>query len=351
MNPEINDSEDIFDVAIAMQYFKNMRSSSDNIHTYANHFLYKTVYKKLLSFSKEELETVFWDKDKKEFNSNPKAKNHEIKFTKNIWEASSALRNSLFFSAFIEKGVFQEYYHPVVKTILSNKKTNHSLDFLDTLFHIQTANRMNEPRGSMKNFLDFDSSIFQFTKKLDTEEKNEIFMIFIDNLIEKDHQDFVSFILDHLIYFNEEHILIINSHLKKHNIDINAYQLFENKLPKNSDSSFFISSTFHDFFDKAYDFGFRALNYEYKNLNLPCAIYSHGLNGNNIGDTWQIKFLKKLLNDSSFQEVDNFVAHIGTDSIKLKKYGSHFENLAKEALNKKLHENLPELVKVKRSKI
>ena len=51
MNPEINDNEDIFDVAIGMQYFKNMRSSADNIHTYANNFLYRSVYKKLLSFS------------------------------------------------------------------------------------------------------------------------------------------------------------------------------------------------------------------------------------------------------------------------------------------------------------
>lgn len=350
MNPEINDNEDIFDVAIGMQYFKNMRSSADNIHTYANHFLYRSVYKKLLSFSKKELETTFWNTDTKEFHDNPKAKQHDIKFSKNIFEATRSLDNPLFFAAFIEKGVFKEYYHPVVKSILKIKKSNHSLDFLQTLYHIQTSHRMNDPKGSMKNFLDFDNFIFHFVKALDTEEKNEVFMIFIDSLIKKNPEDFVTFILDNISYFNDEHLLLINSNIKKHNIDINQYNLFEQKFPKEKDS-FFINSGQHNSLDSAYNFGFRATNYQYKNLNLVSAIYSHGLNGNTIGDTWQTSFIKKVLIDSDLGEIDNFITHVGTEPAKLKKYGHHFENIGKEALNHKLHNNLPNLAKVKQPKI
>jgi hypothetical protein len=351
MNKEINEKDDIFDIAIAIQYFNNMRSSSDDIHTFANHFLYKTVYKKLLSFSKEELETIFWDKETKEFHENPKAKHHEIRFSRNIFEAIYKVDNALFFAAFIEKEVFKDYYHPVVKTLIENKKSQHSLDFLQMLYNIQMSKKINEEKNIEKNFLEFDHFIFNFVKELDTEEKNEVFKIFIDNLIKKNFKDFVAFILNNIKSFKEEHLLILKSNIKIHNIDINEYELFEKKFPQITDNSFFISSSSHDFIDKAYDFGFRAVKYEYKNLNLPCAIYSHGLNGNNIGDTWQINFLKKLLKETSFQEVDKFIYHIGTDSVKLKKYGMHFENIAKEALNKKLQENLTELPKVKKSKI
>jgi hypothetical protein len=360
MNKEINDTEDIFDIAIAIEYLKNINSSkSESIHTLKNNFLYKTIYKKLLSFSKEELETVFWDIEKKEFHPNPKSQHSYIKFFKNIFEVNYRLSNPLFFAAFVEKGVFKEYYHSVVKTILNNKKSVHSLDFLETLNNIQKNSIINEPRGSINNFsyfnqnnfLYFSNFIFNFVKNLDTEEKNEVFQIFIDNLIKKDPKDFVCFILDYITVFNEEHNLIINTNLKKHNIDINAYNLFETRFPKNTDSSFFISSTNYDFFDKAYDFGFRVLNYRYKNLTLPCAIYSYGLNEDNLDNTWKINFLKKIINDSSFEEIDSFISHICKDTIKFKKYGSYFETLAKESLNKKLHKNFPNLPKVKHSKI
>lgn len=350
MNPEIKDNEDIFDIAIDMQYFKNYRSSSDNIHTYAKHFLYKSIYKKLLSFSKQELETVFWDNEKKEFHPNPKAKEHAIKFSHNIFQVVEGLRNSLFYGAFIEKGAFKEKYHPVVKILLKNKKTVHSLDFLETLYNIQTAQRLNEPRDSMREITQFNQIIFNFAKNLDTEEKNEVFMNFVNTIIQKP-KDFVSFVLSNLNYFNEEHLLIINSKIKEHDIDINAYGLFETYFPKETDSSFFISSPQHLSLDKAYDFGFRANNYLYKQLDLPCAIFTYGLSGNVIGDTWQISFLKKVLKESSFEVVDKFIVNMGENSAKLKKHGSHFENIGKEALNKKLHEKYTESPIVKQPKI
>lgn len=352
MNTEINNNdEDIFDIAIAMQYFKNSISSADNIHSYANHFLYRAVYKKLLSFSKEELETVFWNPENKEFHSNPKSKNNGIRFAKNIFEATTELRNPLFFSAFIEKGVFKEYYHPVIKNLLENKKTPHSLDFFEMLYHIQTSKRLNEKEEEGKEIKDIQDIVYGFTKELNTEEKIEVHMNFINLLIESGHKNFVQFVLSNIARFSDEHILIIKGKIKEHSIDINGYKVFEKYFPKTNDSSFFITSTLHEFMDKAYDFGFRVKDYQFKKLNLPCAMYSYGLNGNNIGDTWQIKFLKKILNESSFEEIDKFIINMGEDSIKLKKYGFHFENIAKEALNKKLKENLPELIKVKRNKI
>lgn len=350
MNPEINDNDDIFDIAIDMQYFKNYRSSSDNIHTYAKHFLYKSMYKKLLSFSKEELETTFYDTDKKAFHSNPKAKEHAIKFSNNLFQVVQELRNSLFYGAFIEKGAFKEKYHPVVKILLKNKKTVHSLAFLETLYNIQTAQRLNEPRDSMREITQFTSTIFNFVKKLDTEEKNEVFMNFINTIV-KQPKDFVSFILNHLSQFNEEHLLIVNSKIKEHGIDINVYGLFEKHFPKESDSSFFISSSYHDSLDKAFDFGFRTDKYIYKELDLPRAIFTYGLNGNAVGDTWQLAFLKKILADSSFEVVDKFIVNMGEHPDKLKKYESSFENIGKEALNKKLHEKYTELPVLKQPKI
>lgn len=353
MNFEINNNEDIFDIAISMKYFKNSISSGDTIHTYANHFLYKSVYIKLLSFSKEELETVFWDHVKKEFHPNPKSKYHEIKFVKNIFELNISLKNPLFFAAFIEKNAFKESYHPVVKFLLKNKNTPHSLDFLNTLYHIQTAQRLNEPTDSMKNISDFDRTIFNFSKDLDTEEKNEVFMNYINQVSKKNPRDFVNFILNNLKNFNDEHLLIINSKIKEYNININQYKLFEEHFPKKDkpNDRFFISATSHEMLDKAFDFGFRANNYEYNNLNLISSIYSYGLNGNNIGDTWQINFIKKILQVSTLEEANTFTIHIGSDLVKLKQYGYHFANIAKEALNKKLHENLPELSKSKQPKI
>lgn len=351
MNPEINDNEDIFDIAIDMQYFKNYSSSSDNIHTYAKHFLYKTMYKKLLSFSKEELETIFYDREKKEFHPNPKAKEHAIKFTNDIFQVIEGLRNSLFYGALIEKGVFKDRYHPVVKILLKNKKTPHSLHFLETLHTIQHAQRINEPRGSMKNIMDFNSTIFNFSKALDTEEKQEVFMTLINTIIKQNHKDFSQFVLNHVTNFNEEHLLIINSKIKEHNIDINCYGLFEKKFPDPSDSSFFISSSYHDSLDKAYDFGFRANNYVYQGLDLPRAIFTHGLNGNTVGDTWQIAFLQKMLTNSSLEVVDNFIVNMGEHPTKLRKYGSHFENIGKKVLNDKLNAKYAELPVVKQPKI
>lgn len=348
MNSEINKNDDIFDIAIAMKYFGNRISSADNIHTYATHFLYKSVYQKLLSFSKDELETSFVDSNNKIVN--PKIP-HDVRFHENIFHLNNSIRNPLFFGAFIEKNAFKKLYNPVVKFILSNKKTAHSLDFLETLFSIQTSRKMNDNEDSVKNLIEFDSTIFNFCKKLDTEEKNEIFLIFINKIIKNKPEDFVSFVLGHINSFNDEHLLILQSKIKEFNIDINAYKLFEEKFPKDGDSSFFISSLSHDSLDNAYNFGFRANSYQYKKLSLVCAIYSHGLNGNNIGDTWQTAFIKKNLINSDLATIDSFLEHIGHDSVKLKKYGSHFENIGKEALNESLQVKLPEVPKVKRSKI
>lgn len=353
MNPEISKEEDIFDIAISMQYFKHYNYSSDNIHTYANHFLFKSVYQKLLSFSKEELETVFWNPEKKEFHPNTKSKNNELQFVKNIFEINQTLKNSLFFAAFIEKKAFTELYHPFVQLLLKNKKTDHSLDFLDSLYSIQRSKDLsaNSDLKEKTNLIEFSFNIFYFIKDLDTEEKNEVFLIYLNNLIQKTPEDFIIFTLNHLKSFNDEHSIIIKSKIKEYNLDINKYKVFEKMFPQEHEPSFFISSGSHEILDKAYDFGFRAKNYNYQNLDLPCSIFKYGLNGNTICDNWQTSFIKKLLQDSDLKSVDQFIETMGLDLLKLKKYGHHFENIGKMALNKKLEENLPELPHTKKSKI
>lgn len=347
MITKIQDDEDIFDIAISMQYFKNYRSSNDNIHTYSQHFLYRSVYKKLMSFSKDELETVFWDSTTKKFHSNPKSEDFSIKFSENIFEVNQSLKNSLFFSAFIEKKSFVKYYNSPVKLLLKDKKTPHSLDFLETLYNIQNCN----DNQINKNLFNFDYEIFSYVKNLDTEEKNEIYIKYINYLIEKNPKDYVKFILKNITSFNEQHILITQSKSKEYKININDYALYEEIFPKENSGNFFISSIGFELINKAFDYGFRANKYQFKGLNFINTLYSYDLGYNTVGDNFAIPFMKKVLSCSSLEEVEAFTVHMSTDLLKLKKYGTNFESLYKELLNKKLYEKLPELNKTKQPKI
>ena len=341
-----NKKDDIFDVAIAINFFKNHMSSGNDMNHFSNHFLYKATYKKLLTFSKEELETKFYNDETKTFHENDKSKNHEIKWSRNILQIILQLKNPLFFMALIEKKAFEKEYNPFVKKLLRNLKSNHSLDFYEMLYFIQTTNPDNDLKN---NPLTYKWAINKFCIKIDTEEKQECFLFLLNELAKKP-TDLINYIIENINNFTDEHNIITKSILKKHNIDLNQHCEF-NILPNNSKEKFFINGTYFETLNNLFDYGFSFNNYSFNNENLITCVLKYELDYNQAANNFAIPFLKKMLKICPESDLIQFFIDLGNEPTKLKKHGHVFELVAKERLNQKLETNLNDLPKIKQPKI
>lgn len=351
----LNKKQDIVDIAFGMEYFKNYRSSSDDIHFYANHSLYNQTYQNLLSLSKEELETTFYDEETKYYHPNKKVHSQELRWKRNIYDCILQLKNSLFFTALIQKNAFSDKYHPCVSYLLKQKKTPSSLKFCSVLFSIQAYER-DLSFNFNEAMCDVAKNYYYHFKELKTEEDNEVFMIFLKSLFKK-KEKLSSFLYQHLSSFSDEHKTIIFSFLKSKNINISDFQEYEMlpdyTLDKINDKKFWISGPSMKIMNEMLDFGFTFHSYSYNGKSATSCILEHALDYNSNAElnNTAVAILQKLLLQSDDKQISQFFDELSQSPTKQKKYFDKFEFILKERLHKKLNENLIELPKTKQPKI
>lgn len=351
----LNTKEDIVDIAFGMQYFKNYSSSSDDIYFYANHSLYNQTYQKLLSFSKEELETTFYDEKTNYHHPNKKVFSQELRWQRNIYDCILTLKNSLFFTALIQKNAFSEKYHPCVSYLLKQKKTPSSLKFCSMLFSIQShSNRFNN--NINEGMIDISNNYFHLFKDLSSEEDNEMFMIFLKSL-SKNKEKLSEFICSHLRSFSDEHKTVIFSFLKSKNLNIADFKEYsvlpDDKLDNINGKKFWISGPSMTTMNEMLDFGFTFSHYSYNGKSAISCILEYALdyNSNSELNNTAVAILQKLLLKTDDKQASSFFDELSQSPTKHKKYFDKFEFIIKEKLNQKLHENLIELPKTKQPKI
>lgn len=351
----LNKKQDIVDIAFGMEYFKHYRTSSDDIYFYSNHSLYNQTYQNLLSLSKEELETTFYDEETKYYHPNKKVHSQELRWKRNIYDCILELKNSLFFTALIQKNAFADKYHPCVSYLLKQKKTQSSLKFCSVLFSIQAYAR-DLSSNVNEAMCDVAKKYYHHFKELKTEEDNELFMIFLKSLSKK-KEKLSSFLYQHLNSFGDEHKTIIFSFLKSKNINISDFEEYEMlpnyTLDKINDKKFWISGPSMKIMNQMLDFGFTFHTYSYNGKSAISCILEHALeyNSNSELNNTAVSILKKLLIQTDDKKVAEFFDELASFPTKHDKYFDEFQMITKERLNQKLHDNLIELPKSKQPKI
>lgn len=221
------------DLIKAIEYLGNMRSSSDDIHTYSVSPIHVLVYNEIMRFSKKELESI-----KGRYNQ-----------SESLYFAVQAVQNPFLYSALLSKEVFIDKLSKESKWLLKQSKSP-SLDLYGTIYTIESSRK--------EDAYDFFYHMKMYLAKMDTPEKLEVAEKFYNKYSKSSQPELIEIAYDGINTPLSDFLL---KKLTADNIDINQTSLMNTLLPKQSSdpvgSKFFISSLHFEKMKSCFNKGFR----------------------------------------------------------------------------------------------